>query len=46
MDIHVLLEKGYTVWLDLAFVLIKLLELTSQIFFARNGSEETLHEEV
>jgi len=32
VDIRVLLEKRYAVWLDLAFVLIKFLELTSQMF--------------
>ena len=26
------MEKGYAVWLDLAFILIKFLELTSQMF--------------
>jgi len=48
MDIHVLLEKGYVVWLDLAFDLIKFLELTSQMFsrkwLQRNSLQRGLEE--
>ena len=46
MDVHALLEKGYAVWLDLAFILIKFSSTDFLNVFVGNGSEETLHEEV